>query len=44
MSRRVAGAAGSRIGRGRPAEYMDTLTAQEPVSSLLIQSQVGVFA
>lgn len=29
---------------GRPADYMETLAGQALVSSLLIQSQAGVFA
>lgn len=32
------------LGGGRPADYMDTLTGQALVSSLLTQSQAGVFA
>lgn len=32
------------LGGGRPADYMDTLTGQELVSSLIVQSQVGAFA
>lgn len=32
------------LGGDRPADYMDTLTGQELVSHLIIQSQVGVFA
>lgn len=32
------------LGGSRPADYMDTLTGQELVFSLILQSQVGVFA